>query len=916
MSTTERSELDPSHDIFHARRHPLDYIFDPKSVAVIGASERAGSVGRTLLWNLIRNPFGGTVYPINPKRPNVLGIRAYPNIEAVPEQVDLAVIVTPAPTVPGVVSQCIEAGVKGAIIISAGFKELGPEGAELEQRILEQVHRSSMRLIGPNCLGVMNPRSGLNATFAGSMALPGNVALVSQSGALCTAILDFSLRDNVGFSAFVSIGSMLDVDWGDLIQYLGDDPHTNAIVLYMESIGIARDFLSAAREVALTKPIIVIKAGRTEAAAKAAASHTGSLAGSDEVFSAAVRRTGVVRVETIEDLFNIAEVAAKQPSPKGPRLTIVTNAGGPGVLATDRLISSGGELAELSDETRKALDELLPPHWSRGNPIDILGDADPLRYAKALKIAADDPNSDGLLVILTPQDMTDPTMTAETLKEHAHIPGKPVLASWMGGVDVAAGVDILNRAGVSTFDYPDAAARAFTYLWQRSYNLRAIYETPRVGHADTSVLLERRARAEEIIGAAREQGRTLLTEAESKRLLAAYDIPVVETLVATDVDEAVAHADHIGYPVVLKLHSETITHKTDVGGVVLNVHSADEVRENFEGIRESVTQLAGAEHFDGVTVQPMLQFSDAYELIIGSSLDAQFGPVLLFGTGGSLVEVYKDRSLGLPPLNGTLAIRMMEQTKVFRALEGVRGRSPIDIGEIQRVLVRFSDLIVDQPWIKESDINPLLVSSDRVVAVDGRFVLHDPSTSEEELSKPVIRPYPMKYAGTAKLRDGTEVKLRPIRPDDEPLLVQFHEGLSDDSVRMRFFQPLKLSRRVRHERLSRVCFNDYDRELALVAIVGDENPEVIGIGRLAKLHHARVAELSMMVSDGWQRQGLGSLLLERVIPFAKDEQLEGIVATILRDNIAMQKIAQRAGFTLKNDLESPVVEAYLSLREN
>ena len=451
MKVQNKQKFETAHDILHRGPHPLDAFFSPHTVAVVGATENPGSVGRTLFWNLISNPFGGTVFPVNPKRPNVLGVKAYPGIKDVPEKVDLAVIVTPAATVPKVIGECVDAGVKSAIVISAGFKELGPQGAELEKEILTQARRGRIRIIGPNCLGVMSPVSGLNATFAAGMAHSGNIGFISQSGALCTAVLDWSLREQGGFRAFISIGSMADVGWGDLIDYLGDDPRTRSIIIYMETIGDARSFLSAAREVALSKPIIVIKAGRTEAAAKAAASHTGSLAGSDEVLNAAFRRTGVLRVNSMADLFYVAEVLSKQPHPKGPRLAILTNAGGPGVLATDALIGAGGELAEPAAETMEALNQILPAAWSRNNPIDILGDAAPERYVKSVSIAAKDPNTDGLLVILTPQAMTDPTQTAEQLKPFAKLDGKPILASWMGGPGVRAGEAILNNAGIPTF---------------------------------------------------------------------------------------------------------------------------------------------------------------------------------------------------------------------------------------------------------------------------------------------------------------------------------------------------------------------------------------------------------------------------------------------------------------------------------
>ena len=603
-----------AHDLLReARPHSLDPFFRPRSVAVIGATEAPGSVGRTLLHNLISSPFGGTVYPVNPKRESVLGIRAYPSIADVPAAVDLAVIVTRAARVPAIVGECADCGVPAAVIISAGFHETGPAGAALEQKVLVEARRGRMRIVGPNCLGMMSPLSGLNATFAAGMALPGSVAFLSQSGALLTAILDWSLREQVGFSAFASLGAMIDVGWGDLIDYLGDDPRTRAIVIYMESIGDARAFLSAAREVALSKPIIVIKAGRSEAASRAAASHTGALTGSDAVLDAAFRRSGVLRVSDIGDVFRLADVLGRQPRPRGPRLTIVTNAGGPGVLATDALVAGGGELAPLGADARARLDAVLPAAWSHANPLDILGDADPERYATALSLAADDPASDGLLAILTPQDMTDPTLTAAALAKHAHVDGKPVLASWMGGADVAAGVDILNRAGIPTFPFPDDAARTFCQMWRYADNLRSLYETPE-RRPDAEL---RPAEARAIIDAARAEGRTLLDEHESKAILEASGIPTVTTRVARDEAEAVVAARTAGFPVALKLWSRTITHKTDVGGVRLGLLDEAAVREAFRQIEASVSEKVGAEHFLGVTVQPSVDRRDSYELILG-----------------------------------------------------------------------------------------------------------------------------------------------------------------------------------------------------------------------------------------------------------------------------------------------------------
>src|SRR5579863_9963835 len=573
----------PKKDVIHP---DLDVFFKPRSVAAIGATDREGHVGRSVLWNLISSPFGGTVYPVNTKRASVLGIRAYPDVASLPEPPELAVIVTPAATVPGVIEECARVGVQGAVVISAGFRESGQHGVELERQVLEAARPTKMRIIGPNCLGVMCPVSGLNATFAHTVARTGTVAFVSQSGALCTAILDWSLREQIGFSAFISTGSMLDVGWGNLIDYLGDDPNTRSIVIYMESIGDPRSFLSAAREVALNKPIIVIKAGRTEQAAKAAASHTGSMTGSDEVLEAAFRRVGVLRVNSIADVFYMTEVLAHQPRPKGPKLAIVTNAGGPGVLATDALLVLGGELAELSTATNQALDKVLPPHWSHNNPVDIIGDAGPERFEQAVEIVTGDPDVDGLLVIMTPQGMTNPTLIAEKLQRFAKLDGKPILTSWMGGDEAAQGEAVLNRAGIPTFPFPDTAVRAFQYMWKYSYNLKGLYETPVLTSSDTIDP----AAAARIIDEVRSSDRTLLTEFESKQVLHAYDIPVVETRLATTEDEAEKAAQEIGYPVVLKLNSPTITHKTDVGGVQLNLRDEAAVREAFERIRVSVSE--------------------------------------------------------------------------------------------------------------------------------------------------------------------------------------------------------------------------------------------------------------------------------------------------------------------------------------
>ena len=902
MITNPLPTYDPVHDVYRYERNPLDSLFSPKNIALIGATETVGSVGRTIMWNLISNPFGGAVFPVNPKRPSVLGVKAYPDIASVPEPIELAVVVTPAYTVPKIIAECSSAGVKGAIIISAGFKETGRQGAELERQILGYARRGNMRIIGPNCLGVMNPISGLNATFAAAMAHRGNVGFISQSGALCTAVLDWSLKENVGFSAFVSIGSMLDVGWGDLIYYLGDDPNTNSIVIYMETVGDARSFLSAAREVANTKPIIVIKPGRTEAAAKAAASHTGSLTGSDEVLEVAFRRAGVLRVNTIAELFYMAEVLSKQPQPSGNRLIVLTNAGGPGVLAADSLITSEGRLASLSPETMQAFNQLLPAAWSHNNPVDILGDASAERYAKALEIAAQNPESDGMLVILTPQDMTDPTQTAEQVVASAKNLNKPILASWMGGTGVEEGERILNRANIPSFPYPDTATRMFTYMASYAGILRRLYETPTLDAYKLDQLPDSE-RANKIIQTVRQSGRTLLTEYESKQLLKAYHIPTVETRIATSEEDAARIATQMDYPVVLKIHSETITHKTDVGGVQLNLENELAVRQAFRTIAENVKTKVGEKakdgtpNFLGVTVQPMVDL-EGYELILGSSIDPQFGPVILFGLGGQLVEVFKDSALGLPPLNSNLATRMMEHTKIYTALKGVRGRAPVNLASLERLIVRFSTLICEQRWIKEIDINPLIAAPKRLLALDARVVIYSSKVSEKELPRLAIRPYPVQYITEWTAEDGTPITIRPIRAEDEPLMVEFHKSLSDRSVYLRFMHPMLIGQRAAHERLSRICHADYAREITLVADRHGVKPgelRILGASRMRRLLGTNHARFSILISDVCQGLGIGKELLRCLIEVARQEKLDCIESFILPDNQVMKKMCSEFG---------------------
>lgn len=881
------------------QRLAMDAMFHPRSIAVIGATESPNSVGLTVMQNLCAQPACAKIYPVNPSRSHVLSVKAWPNLAAIPEPIDLAVIATPAATVPNIVRQCVDGAVPAVVILSAGFRECGQAGALLEKQIQAEIDRAAgkMRIVGPNCLGIAIPSTGLNATFARRAASPGGVAFLSQSGALCTAVLDWSLQEHIGFSAFVSAGSMLDIGWGDLIEYFGDDPNTKAIAVYMESVGDARAFLSAAREVALSKPIVVVKAGRSSAAATAAASHTGSLTGSDEVIDAAMRRVGILRVRTIAELFDMVQLLDTPRRPRGPRLAIVTNAGGPAILATDALIAAGGELASLSPETVQSLNAALPIHWSHANPIDVLGDAGPDRYAKAVQAAAADPQTDGLLVTLTPQGMTDPTAIAEQLKHVATTTDKPILASWMGGEQVAQGRKILLAAGIPTFDYPDQAAQVFQYMWRYRANLQSLYETVAVtAEPDASAA---KVRADEIVAEARRSGQTLLSEHLSKQLLQAYGIPCVRTEIARDEAEAVQLAEEIGYPAVLKLHSQTITHKAAVGGVRLNLSNRAAVQSAFNDIKAAVTTAAGPEAFLGVTVQPMVSQS-GYEIILGSSIDPQFGPVLMFGCGGRLVEILKDRALALPPLNATLARRMMEQTQIYKALQRGEGQKPIDLPALEQLIVRFSQLVVEQKWIREIDINPLLVTSGRMIALDARVVLHPSIVDAANLPSPAIRPYPTQYVYAGEV-GGEPMTIRPIRPEDEGLLIQFHQGLSDQSLHYRYGGVMKLKDRVAHDRLVRSCFIDYERHIALVA--DHVNPdtgqhEILAVARLIRLHGRNEAEFSLIVADRWQGRGLGRTLLELLIQVARQEELERIIGHIFSDNTAMLNACKEAGFHL------------------
>jgi acetyltransferase len=884
----------------------LEPFFYPKTVAILGASATAGSVGNILVSNLLRTQFDGVVFPINPKRRAVHGLYCYPSLASVPMDIDLAVIATPAPGVPALIRECAEHGVKAAIIISAGFSELGAEGRALEAEI-GRIARGRMRIIGPNCLGIIHPPSGLNASFAAGMTRRGHLALLSQSGAICTSILDWAQATHVGFSCFVSVGTMLDVDFADLINYFADDDNTRSIILYLESIGDARKFLSAARAVARSKQIIVVKAGRHEAGARAAASHTGALAGADAVFDAAFRRAGVLRVTSIPDLFDMAKILAMQPPPRGPALAIITNAGGPGVMATDALMIAGGRLAALSPDTVAALDNLLPPYWSHANPIDLLGDATPERYRKVVEISTRDAGIQGLLVLLTPQAMTDPTETARQLAAFSNLGNKPILASWMGSNAVQEGRRLLNEAGIPTFASPEGAISAFLNMVQYHTNQELLYETPPALPEDSQPDQER---VRSVLTTARTAGRRLLTEVEAKEVLASYGISVVSTLAARSPGEAVTAARTVGYPVVLKLLSSTVTHKSDVGGVQLNLADGEAVQTAFRTIQQNVGLRARPVDFESVTVQPMIS-AKGYELIVGSSIDRQFGPVILFGAGGILVQVFKDKALGLPPLNRTLARQLIEQTQIAKALRGVRGQPPIAMDQLETVLVRFSQLVADFREIQEIDINPLLATPEQLIALDARVLLAPADQSADQLPRLAIRPYPNQYVASWRLSDGVEVLIRPIRPEDEPLIVEFHAGHSERTIRMRFFSLVKTLSR---DSLIRLCHLDYEREMAMVAEHRDERgPHIIGVSRYYFDPETGAAEFALVVGDLWQGKGLGWQLMHRLIEVARERKVRQLSGLVLAENSNMLQLVQDLGFRVEPDNDPSVVEVTLDL---
>ena len=885
----------------------IDKMLNPKTVAVIGASESEGSVGQSLMRNLLQGKEARRIHPVNPNRETIMSLKSYPSVSKIPDPVDLAVIATPAKTVPGLVEECAQAGVHGAVIISAGFKEVGPAGEKLEEDIKKIRSKYDIRILGPNCVGIARPQVNLNATFLRDNPRPGQIAFVSQSGALGAAILNWAVAAGIGFSMFASLGSTLDIDFGDLIDYLGDDPSTRSIIIYMEGVGNAKKFMSAARGFARSKPIIVIKAGRYAAGAKAASSHTGALAGDFAVYEAAFERAGVVMVDEIGDLFNCASVLDSRFLPAGPNVGIVTNAGGPAVLAADSVISHGCRLAELSSNAKEIIDKALPPYWSRGNPLDILGDANVSRYELAVKTCIGDPQVDGLLVIYTPQGTSQPTQLADAVTRIASDRRKPMLTVWMGESSVRDGREVFQRNNIPTYATPEEAVKTYAYMYQYRRNLDQLYQTPQELPVDSSppkahlkVVIRRAAKT-----------RKALTQSEVDRFLDAYSIARAKGALAKSADQAATIAIDLGYPVVLKIASQDILHKSDVGGVVTNIGSAQAVKDSYQAIVERASKAKPDAKIDGVYVQKMISDVD-YELIVGTKKDKDFGSVILFGMGGIGVELLNDVSIGLPPLNQVLANRVMQRTKIYQALsKGLRNKKPVDLLLLEEIMVRFSNLVVDFPEIAEMDINPLVVADGKLTVLDARIII-DPNALDHPQAYPhlVIVPYPSKYIVPWKLKDGTAVTLRPIKPEDEPLELEFIRGLSTETSRFRFFQIIK---DLPHEALVRFCNIDYDREMAIIAETQEGGRTIeLGVSRLILEPSKRRGEFAVVVADKYQGKGLGTKLVDMLIEFAREKGVETVYGTIMSENIKMAQLCEKLGFTTRREQDNIAAELKLS----
>jgi acetyltransferase len=868
-------------------------MFDPSTVAVVGATEKEGSIGRAVLENMLLTE-GRRIFPVNPSRQTVLGIPCFKKVTDIHEPLDLAVIVTPAAMVPNAVEQCGRAGVQGVVVISAGFRETGEKGRKLEDRIEEIRRKYGTRLLGPNCLGFIRPGIRLNATFVKTMPEPGKIAFISHSGALGSTIIDWVMDAGVGLSMFASLGSMLDIDFGDLIDYLGDDPKTKSIMIYMEDVGHAKKFMSAARGFARAKPIIVLKPGKFKERTDDAISLTGAMISDNQVYDAAFKRVGVVRVDAISDLVNCAGVLDSQHLPAGARLAVITNAGAPGVIAADSLIGGGGRLATLSAETTSRLDSVLPKFRSHGNLVNVLSDSDIDRYINALTICLDDLGVDGVLLIYTPQLPAAPAALAEAVSTVVHQAQKPVITTFMGAKSIAAGRDILIHHRIPTYDTPEEAVKTYLYMYKYQRNLELLYETP------VELSIEQappKNSLKALIRSICREGRKVLTEEESKRFLASYKIPCTPVRMAGSADAAAAIAEQVGYPVVLKAVSPDIPHRMDAGGIALGIQSKKDLRDRYDEMMVRIGEAAPHAAVHGVNVQHMVDGVE-YQLILGAKKHKDFGAVILFGTAGATALVLKDFSIALPPLNQTLARRLMEETKVYNAMAGNKSREPINLLRLEQIVVSFANLITDFPEIDEVDINPLAMVRGNPMALDARIII-DPGRLEYYQPYPhlVIAPYPTKYITPYALSNGRQVLLRPIRPEDEPLEREMLASLSPETVRGRFFQSIK---NLSHAELTRFCNIDYEREMAFVVELHEDGVrKMVGVGRIIIESDFRAGEFAVLVQDGYQNKGLGRKLLDMVIGIAQEKHLEMLYGIVLSDNYRMLDICRQSGFSVE-----------------
>ncbi len=876
-------------------QHYLSSLFTPQSVAVFGASDRPNSVGQIVFQNMLESGFKGKLFAVNPKHETVQDQPAYSNIRDIDEHVELAVITTPAHTVPGIIEQCGEAGVKAAIIISAGFREVGESGLKLERAVVENARRYGMRFIGPNCLGVMRPSIGLNATFNNGGATGGSLALVSQSGALCTAILDWAKSNDVGFSSVVSTGISADVKFGDILDYLESDPRTDSILLYIEGVQNARGFMSSLRAAARIKPVIVMKVGRHETGSKAAMSHTGALVGSDDAFDAALKRAGVIRVETFGQLFATARaLASRYKKAYGSRLAIVTNGGGPGVMAADRAADLNIQLAELSESSLTALNEFLPPTWSHGNPVDVIGDATPERYQQAVSVCLRDANVDGVLVILTPQAMTNPTEVAKAIISLAEQSTKPILTCWMGRNQVDEGRKLFVQGRIPDFRTPEAAVEAFSYMAAYHRNQQLLVQAPgSLGHQEEPDIEGSHIIIESVLS----ERRQVLTELESKALLGAFQIPIATTALARSPNEALVIAESLGFPVAMKINSPDISHKSDVGGVRLNLHNAQVIRAAFKEILVEAQKHRPDARMDGVTVSRMRRSPNARELMLGVIRDPVFGPVITFGAGGTAVEVIGDRAVSLPPLNRYLARTLIQGTRVNKLLGKFRRMPPINMDALESVLLRVSEMVCELPWLQEMDINPLIVDEIGAVAVDARVVVDYYSPAPDRYAHMAIHPYPSHLVSHWQLPDGTDVTIRPIRPEDAKIEDDFVRNLSDQAKYFRFMQAL-------HEltptMLIRFTQIDYDREMAFIAVIHQDGKEIeLGVARYAINPDGHTCEFAIVIADEWQHRGFGHKLMQSLMDAARARGLKLMQGEVLTNNSNMLKLVQKLGFEMK-----------------